>query len=344
MADKRNDYLLRIPVFSGLGIFACLLLVNYTNLPAETVAYLNTWWAYLFFAVVFNITGWAIVRLSIWINTMYMLGRNGKMRFAFATTAVAVFMLGINYALLVSAKMIAGAASPMSLPNGGVRILLLVWLVELAVIGLLSANNALKETMRLQKMSAALQKENDAAKYAALQNQLNPHFLFNSLNTLMAEIEYDPHGAVEFTAKLSEVYRYVLQSQQKRLVTISEELQFAEAYLYLHKVRLGDHIRYSCTLDKEYMPAMIPPLTLQLLLENVLKHNVVSSSHPVTIILSADKDSIVISNTLYPRRSDSSTGVGLKNLDNRCRMATGRGIEVTKTYTHFSVKVPVCYE
>nr|WP_274957279.1 histidine kinase [Millionella massiliensis] len=95
------------------------------------------------------------------------------------------------------------------------------------------------QTLRLSQRAAELQAENNAARYAALQSQLNPHFLFNNLNALIAEIEYDPARAVSFTCNLSEVYRYVLQAQSRPLVSLGEELRFAEAYLYLHVVRLA---------------------------------------------------------------------------------------------------------
>ena len=109
--------------------------------------------------------------------------------------------------------------------------LITIWLVELVVLGLLLANRSTQKALRLQQRAAVLQAENDTARYTALQSQLNPHFLFNSLNTLIAEIEYNPQNAVHFTKHLSSVYRYVLQSQDKTLVTLGEELEFIRSYL-----------------------------------------------------------------------------------------------------------------
>lgn len=344
MTDSIKNRLSRTLLFSGLGVFACLLLGAYTNLSPEVVARLGSWWVYLFFIVVFNILGRLVTKVSCWLNNQYLLGNRGRLRIALSYAAVILLMLVVNYALLVTAKLLAGAASPTTFPNGGLRIIILAWLVELVILGLLSANSSMRETLRLQRLSAALQEESDAARYTALQQQLDPHFLFNSLNTLIAEIEYDPARAVVFTRSLSDVYRHVLQSRQKRLVTLGEELAFAQAYLYLHRVRLGDCINVETDIDNKYMEAQLPPLTLQLLLENVVKHNVVSASHPMLITLSASDDTLTVTNTLRPRRNGDSPGVGLQNLDNRCRMALGRGIEVLRDDNRFTIKVPICNE
>lgn len=343
MTDTRKNRLLRTVLFSGLGIFACLLLSNYTDLPSEAVVRLGTWWVYLFFIAVFNLLGEVVVRMSVWLNNQYLLGGR-RLRLVLSYAITMSLMFGINYALLVAAKLLVGAASPFIFPNGGVRILILVWLVELVVLGLLSANYSMRETLRLQRLSAALQEETDAARYTALQQQLDPHFLFNSLNALIAEIEYDPAQAVTFTRNLSDVYRYVLQSQYKRLVTLADELRFAEAYLFLHRVRLGDCIRFETHVAEVYMEAQLPPLTLQLLLENVVKHNVVSATYPMRISLCATDGVLSVSNTLHPRHSEGSTGVGLRNLHNRCLMAIGRGVEIQRSETRFTVKIPLCNE
>lgn len=340
MIDTRNR-LLRTLLFSGLGAFACLLLGNYTDLPPEVVTLMGRWWIYLFFIVVFNLLGEVVVHMSMWLNNQYMLGSRCWLRLVLSYTIAMLLMCGINYVLLVLAKFLVGASSPFIFPNGGIRILILVWMVEMVVFGLFSANYSMRETLRLQRLSAALKEETDTARYTALQQQLDPHFLFNSLNTLIAEIEYDPTRAVTFTRNLSDVYRYVLQSQHKKLVTLADELHFAEAYLFLHRVRLGDCIDFETHIAEDYAEAQLPPLTLQLLLENVVKHNVVSTTHPMLISLRVDDDVLTVANTLHPRHNENSTGVGLQNLHNRCLMAIGRGIEIQSINSRFIVKIPL---
>lgn len=259
--------------------------------------------------------------------------------------AVTLLFFLLNYSLLIVGKLLVGSYNIFIFPNGGWRILFLVWLVELVIVGLLLSNRSIQNTLKLQQEAAELQKENNTARYTALQNQLNPHFLFNSLNTLIAEIEYNPANAVRFTKHLSSVYRYVLQSQDKVLVPLSEELEFMKSYLFLHEVRLGNCISYKCHLPEDYPEAMLPPLTLQLLVENVIKHNSITSNKPMQINIEIENYYLTVSNPIQPKKSnDTSSGVGLNNLSNRCKLLLGEGIIVTKANNLFTVKVPLAYE
>ena len=162
---------------------------------------------------------------------------------------------------------------------------------------------------------------------------------------MIAEIEYNPANAVRFTKHLSSVYRYVLQSQDKVLVPLSEELEFMKSYLFLHEVRLGNCISYKCHLPEDYPEAMLPPLTLQLLVENVIKHNSITSNKPMQINIEIENYYLTVSNPIQPKKSnDTSSGVGLNNLSNRCKLLLGEGIIVTKANNLFTVKVPLAYE
>lgn len=183
--------------------------------------------------------GYSTLRISSWINNQYALNIRHRWKITATYLVVTLLFLLLNYGLLITAKLLAGLPNLFTFSNGGWRILIVVWLVELVIVGLLLANRSIQNNLKLQQEAAKLQTENDTARYAALQSQLNPHFLFNSLNTLIAEIEYNPGNAVRFTKHLSSVYRYVLQCQDKTLVTLAEELEFLQSYLFLHEVRLG---------------------------------------------------------------------------------------------------------
>ena len=157
-------------------------------------------------------------------------------------------------------------------------------------------------------------KENNTARYTALQNQLNPHFLFNSLNTLISEIRYNPANAELFTQHLSDVYRYTLQCQNQRLTTLREELDFLNSYIFLHRVRLGDCIHIDNRLPEVCLDSQIPPLTIQLLAENVIKHNVIHMGKPMTIelfYLEKEKE-LVVRNRIQAKKSATAFGTGLK--------------------------------
>lgn len=342
--NKNLNAILYAALFSGLGLFSYLLLVNYTNLPMGVSEALYSAGAIVFFLIAFNIVGFATIRLSSWINNQYTLNIRRQKRIIAVYAAVMLAFFLLNYGLLVVAKLFVGAPHPLLFPNGGLRILLVVWLVELVILGLLLANRSIQNSLRLQQQAAELQEENNKARYAALQNQLNPHFLFNSLNTLIAEIEYDPKNAIGFTKNLSNVYRYVLQCQDKPLVTLGEELTFVGAYLFLHEVRLGNSIKWHSEIPEEYMESQLPPLTLQLLVENVIKHNTITVGKPMHIDIRVESGNLVVSNAMNPRKSSDSSGVGLKNLSARCKLMLGREVSITNDTKLFTVKVPLLYE
>jgi len=331
-------------LFSGLGIFSFLLLTNHTNLSPQAADILHTPGGLLFVIAAFNILGYFTLRISSWMNRLYSRNLRWKWKFIAVYLSVMLLFLLLNIGLLVIAKLLGGVEHPFTFQIGGLRILLLVWLVELVILGLLLANRSSQNALRLQQQAAALQKENNAARYTALQNQLNPHFLFNSLNTLIAEIEYNPTNAVRFTRNLSDVYRYVLQSQDKTLVALAEELAFLQSYLFLHEVRLGNCITCSTLIPPEATDYQLPPLTLQLLVENVIKHNSINPNKPMEITIHIDGGFLIVSNPVHPKKHEPTSGVGLQNLSNRCKLMLGTDIHVSHENQVFTVKVPLIYE
>lgn len=331
-------------LFSGLGAFSYFLLVNHTSLSPHIANALYSRGAFIFFILAFNVLGYAMLRLSSWVNMQYAGSLRSRWKIPAIYLAVMLLFLLLNYSLLVCAKILAGASQPLFFPNNGWRLLIVVWLVELVILGLLLANRSIQSTLRLQQKTALLQSENDAARYTALQNQLNPHFLFNSLNTLIAEIEYNPANAVHFTKHLSSVYRYVLQCQDKTLVPLVEEMEFMRSYLFLHEVRLGNCLTCQSDIPARYADNMLPPLTLQLLVENVIKHNSITQSKPMTITIRVENGYLTVSNPIHPKKSVVSSGVGLENLAKRCKLMSGKDIIIESKDEVFTVKVPLLYE
>lgn len=181
-----------------------------------------------------------------------------------------------------------------------------------------------------------------SAKFDALKNQLDPHFLFNSLNVLTSLIEEDPYQAQKFTTSLSKVYRYVLEQKNKDLVSVDEELQFAKTYVRLLKMRFEDSIVFDIPEKSSDPEAKIIPLSLQLLLENAVKHNVVTSNKPLHIKVSEENGVLVVSNNLQEKQVvKKSSGVGLTNIQQRYGILTDRRVQISKTASEFTVELPM---
>ena len=186
------------------------------------------------------------------------------------------------------------------------------------------------------------------ARLDSLRRQVDPHFLFNSLNALTSLVEEnDPPRAVRFIRQLSQVYRYVLDNQSQELVPLTDELRFAESYLFLQKTRLGDALSVEMQLPDAAQLASfyLPPLALQLLLENALKHNTAFQADPLRIHVSLDAPArtLTVRNTRRPRRlaPGESSGLGLKNLSARYAFLTDKPLLIEEERAEFVVTLPL---
>jgi hypothetical protein len=193
-----------------------------------------------------------------------------------------------------------------------------------------------------------LEKETAVARLDSLRRQVDPHFLFNSLNALTSLVEEnDPARAVRFIRQLSQVYRYVLDSESQELVPLADELRFAESYLFLQKTRLGDALAVTMDLPPpaELSPFVVPPLALQLLLENSIKHNTAFQADPLRlrVTLDAAARTLTVRNTLRPRRlaPGESLGTGLKNLAARYTFLTDKPLAIGEEKGEFVVSLPL---
>ena len=181
-----------------------------------------------------------------------------------------------------------------------------------------------------------------SAKFESLKNQIDPHFLFNSLNVLSSLIEENPENAQRFTTSLSKVYRYVLEQKDKELIGIEEELSFAKTYMNLLKMRFENSLFYELPTAIPNPDAKVVPLSLQLLLENTVKHNVVSEQRPLHIRIFIENDCLVIENDLQKKEViQDRQGVGLQNIVSRYAIITKRKVLVEQTEKIFAVKIPI---
>jgi two-component system LytT family sensor kinase len=201
--------------------------------------------------------------------------------------------------------------------------------------------NSVKQESTKQEIVA----KTETAKFESLKNQLDPHFLFNSLNVLTSLIGENPSQAERFTTKLSKVYRYVLEQRNKDLVPIEEELKFAKTYMELLGMRFEDAVKFNIPYSISNDALKIVPLSLQLLLENAVKHNVVSSSKPLTINIYEEGNYLIIENNINPKEAiGKSTKVGLQNVADRYGLITDKGVKIANNNKTFRVSLPLLYK
>lgn len=200
----------------------------------------------------------------------------------------------------------------------------------------------LKKTSRKEVVEQKLIAKSANAQFESLKNQLDPHFLFNSLNVLSSLIDENPRQAQKFTASMSKIYRYVLEQKDKELVTVEDELEFAKTYCELLKTRFEDSVDFVFDVKKEDYRRFVVPLSLQLLLENCIKHNFATSSKPLIIRIYSENDTLCIENNLQVREQiKESSGIGLANIVQRYSLLTKKNVFIEKSEDYFKVKLPV---
>lgn len=195
-----------------------------------------------------------------------------------------------------------------------------------------------RSVLEKETQLARLEKEKAAYQFEALKQQINPHFLFNSLNALASLAYQDAEKTNLFAKKLSSVYRYLLLTADKQTVTLREELSFLNSYLYLEQIRFGSAMQVSINIPDSLLPMRIVPASLQLLVENALKHNAATETNPLIISISANDKEIVVANNLQPRGEVATNKKGLQNL---CRQyeACGKAVKIEKSSTEFIVRL-----
>lgn len=217
--------------------------------------------------------------------------------------------------------------------------------IALLISAFLHARSFMEELKKTSKKEVVEQKliaKSANAQFESLKNQLDPHFLFNSLNVLSSLIDENPKQAQKFTASMSKIYRYVLEQKDKELVTVEDEIEFAKTYCDLLKTRFEGSVDFIFDVKKEDYRRYVVPLSLQLLLENCIKHNFATSSKPLIIKIFSENDTLCIENNLQVREQmKESAGIGLANIVQRYSLLTKRNVFIEKSEDYFKVKLPV---
>ncbi|MDR2917686.1 MAG: histidine kinase, partial [Tannerella sp.] len=213
-------------------------------------------------------------------------------------------------------------------------VILIITLLLTALMYMVDINE--KKTIENQKLLL----KSFQNRYDALKNQVNPHFLFNSLNTLNGLVGYDDDKAHDYISQLSSIFRYTMQDKQ--IMSLRNELDFANSYIYLMKIRYNESLQIELHVDEKYMDYYILPFALQILIENAVKHNVVSNKSPLLIIIETTADdTIQIKNTIRLKNGAERGGIGLSNLDERYRLMFNKEVKIIQDEKYFIVGIPL---
>jgi len=187
-----------------------------------------------------------------------------------------------------------------------------------------------------------LQKEKITFQFETLKNQVNPHFLFNSFSTLSAIIDEDKDLAIDYVQKLSLFFRNILEYRDKTVITLQEELALADIYYYLQKQRYGRNFTLLVDIPEAFLNTFIPPMTLQMIIENAVKYNVISEEKPLTVTIQVSNNFLVISNPIHAKKNlTASTGIGLQNIESRYQLLIDKKIELKITSETYTVLLPI---
>lgn len=279
--------------------------------------------------------------ISILINSPKLAGYNPIVKATAEALMVIVSSVVLLYlTLFVPFKLIF---PEVEIPPGRVRFTSVVMaIISLFFYYFVERERGKKQLQKQMLRSARLQKENFESQLQSLKNQVNPHFLFNSLNVLNSLISVDQARAKEFTKQLSKIYRSFLDNSNQPLVPLKKEMKLIDAYLYLLKTRFGEAIEFELDVPLEKMDFKIPPGALQMLVENAVKHNGSTRKKPLQIRIYVENDRIVVSNNLQPRIDKAeSTRTGLENIKSRYRFFSDEEVEIQRTETDFIVSLPL---
>jgi len=256
---------------------------------------------------------------------------------SFVVSMIVVFLMRIFEDVIIEKKSLSEFLSTEK-PSNYIVAMVITLIITLGIHAFYFYKAYQENKVKEQKVIAGTA----SAQFESLKNQIDPHFLFNSLNVLSSLIEENPESAQKFTTSLSKIYRYVLEQKDKELVSVQEELNFAKTYMNLLKMRFENSITFELPENFNNEEAKVVPLSLQLLLENCIKHNVVSESKPLHIKIYIENNLLVVENNLQKKEVLSDRkGVGLQNIVNRYAILTKRNVMVEERENTFKVLLPI---
>jgi two-component system LytT family sensor kinase len=336
----------RLVVVTGVALFSFLIPIVFFGWRIGRPPYFG--WNSLWPCVIITSAIWAGCRvIMIWARTRYPLFEQVKKRLWVQMSVIVLYVLLVNNVLgpiVFKDCENQMRAAGYRLTEGDIAIdsNAATFLCTTLVIAIYESIYFVNELRKSVEEKELLKRESLQAQLYALKTQVNPHFLFNNLNTLSAVIPDNPGAAIAFVQQLSKVYRHILEVRDEQSILLKEELEVLEAYAFLLKTRFGENLNISIQVADELLQQRIVPLSLQILMENAIKHNIVSSAKPLSIEVYAGNEQLVVSNTLQKKNQFvESTGLGLDNIRNRYLLLGNKKVEVEEGPESFTVRIPL---
>lgn len=329
-------------IILSISIFLVLLVIKLiTGVTIQLNEYLLV---NLGYTILYGLTlYYANAFLFIYLDSIFEVERFTRRRIiigflgSFLISVVVIFLLRIIEDVIIEGESFDAFLQNETLANYLVTIII-TFFVTLAFHAFYFYKAYQENKVKEQKIIAGTA----SAQFESLKNQIDPHFLFNSLNVLSSLIEENPESAQKFSTSLSKVYRYVLEQKDKELVSVAEELKFAKTYMNLLKMRFENSITFEIPEGFYNEEAKVVPLSLQLLLENCIKHNIVSEAKPLHVKITIENNQLVVTNNLQKKEVLSDRkGVGLQNIVNRYAILTKRTVLVEENEKEFKIFLPI---
>ncbi len=325
-----------------LGIVISLLIHSLVQLPEKEQTKNGFFYSILLTIVITFLVWEGSLQIDKWMNKIFPWDKKPVKRAISQSIinvvySISVILIGTHSFNYFVCKFPEETKSKMN--NAGIVVGVLITLILMAAeIGVQFFNKwklSLAEVEKYKKESAEAQLEN-------LKSQVNPHFLFNNLSVLSSLVYKDQDKAVDFINQFSKVYRYILDNKSKELVELETELKFIESYCYLLNIRFGEGIKFNININNDTNLLLIPPMALQLLIENTIKHNETSLEAPLLVTLTSNTNYLIVSNNLQLRTlNEPSSKLGLKNIISRYHHFTKMEVKINKTETLFEVHIPL---
>lgn len=329
LSTRQRDFILIIVLANVMGILMCPdCLKNWTYFWRLEVIMLTIWFV-MWYGNEF--VSHSIDRYVSWLD-------KPAKRFALGIIGSVIFTI----LAIVSLAMLFKKIFDISIGDGWST----VWVsigVSLVILLFMQSKDFLFSWRELSIRQEKMRNEILVSRYEVLKNQVNPHFMFNGLNALSSLVYEDQDLAVKYIDQLSKVFRYVLQAGQKEVVTLGEEIETVNSYIFLQKIRFGDNFNVEMELEEVSEKYFVAPLVLQMLIENAIKHNEITQENPLVIKLFIENEYLIVSNNLQLKNSElhESTEMGLTNIKARYQSLSDNEVIVDETNTSFKVSVPL---